>query len=49
MTLNEYIDELLKLQKEGKGEYKMKWCYWSDEGDINESPIVFDDEQKICI
>ena len=19
--------------QEGKGEYKMKWCYWSDEGD----------------
>ena len=24
MTLNEFIEELLKLQKEGKGEYKVR-------------------------
>ena len=26
MTLNEFIEELLKLQKEGKGEYKVRGC-----------------------
>ncbi len=49
MTLNEFIKILLQLQQEGKGEYKMKWCYWSDEGDIDKPPIVFDEEQKIYI
>jgi hypothetical protein len=49
MTLSEFIDELLKLQKEGKGEYKIRWAYWSDEGDISEPPTVFDDEHVIYI
>lgn len=49
MTLDEFINELLKLQKEGKGKYKMKWVYWSDEGYINEPPSVSDDEQEIYI
>ena len=48
MTLNEFIKILLRLQQEGKGEYKMKWCYWSDEGDIGEL-LVVDEEQKIYI
>ena len=46
MTLNEFIEESLKLQQDGKGDYAMKWCYWSDEGNIDQPPIVFDEEQK---
>ena len=49
MTLSEFIDELLKLQKEGKCEYKMMWVYWSEVGEIVESPIVNDDEKEIYI
>jgi hypothetical protein len=49
MTISEFIDELLKLQKEGKGEYKMMWVYWSEVGEIVESPIVNDDEKEIYI
>jgi len=49
MTLNEFVNELLKLQKEGKGEYKIKGCYYSDEWDITEPPIVFDDKQEIFV
>lgn len=49
MTLNEFIKILLQLQQEGKGEYTMKWCYWSDERNIDQPPIVFDEEQKIYI
>lgn len=49
MTLNEFIDMLLELQKEGKGEYKMMWVYWSEVGEIVESPIVNDDEKEIYI
>ena len=49
MTLNEFIEELLKLQKEGNGEYKVKGCFWSDELDIDEPPIVFDDKKEIYI
>jgi len=30
MTLNEFIEELLKLQKEGKGEYKVKSAYYKE-------------------
>jgi hypothetical protein len=49
MTLNEFIDELLKLQQEGKGEYKVKGVFWSDIWDIDEPPIVFDEEKEIHI
>ncbi len=49
MTLNEFIEELLKLQKEGKGEYKMMWAYWSEVGEIVESPIVNDYEKEIYV
>jgi len=49
MTLNEFIEELLKLQKEGKGDYKVKVCYWDDRWDIDEPPIVFDDKKEIYI
>ncbi len=49
MTLNEFIEELLKLQKEGKGEYKVRGIFWGDEWDIDEPPIVFDDKKEIYI
>lgn len=49
MTLNEFIEELLKLQKEGKGEYKVKSVYYWEEWDIDEPPIVFDDIKEIHI
>ncbi len=49
MTLNEFIEELLKLQKEGKGDYKVKVCCWDDKWDIDEPPIVFDDKKEIHI
>ncbi len=49
MTLNEFIEELLKLQKEGKGEYKVKGYFWSDEWDIDKPPIVFDDRKEIYV
>jgi len=49
MTLNEFIEELLELQKEGKGDYKVKGCFWTDEWDIDKSPIVFDDKKEIYI
>jgi len=49
MTLNEFIEELLKLQKEGKGEYKVRGCCWGDEWDIDKPPIVFDDKKEIYI
>lgn len=49
MTLNEFIDELLKLQQEGKGEYKVKGVFWGDIWDIDEPPIVFDDKKEIYV
>lgn len=49
MTLNELINILLELQKEGKGEYKMMWVYWSEVGEIVGPPIVNDDEKEIYI
>jgi hypothetical protein len=49
MTLNEFIEELLKLQKEGKGDYKVKSVYWWEEWDIDKPPIVFDDIKEIHI
>jgi len=49
MILNEYIVELLKLQREGKGEYKMRGSFYSDEWDITEPPIVFEEEQEIFV
>ena len=49
MTLNEFIEELLKLQKEGKGEYKVRGRCWGDEWDIDEPPIVFDGKKEIYV
>ena len=43
MTLNEFIKILLKLQQEGKGEYKMKGEWW------DRWATVVDEEQKIYI
>ena len=49
MTLNEFIEELHEIQKEEKGDYKVKSVYWWEEWDIDEPPIVFDDIKEIHI
>ncbi len=39
MTLNELIEKLQKLQKDGYGESKVKIVCWSDEYNIEEPSI----------
>ena len=48
MTISELIEELLKLQNEDKGNYKVKSSCWSDEFNLAR-PIVFDDKQEIYL
>jgi tRNA(Phe) wybutosine-synthesizing methylase Tyw3 len=48
MTIDELIEELLKLKNEGKGEYKAKSSCWGDVFDLDK-PIVFDDVKEIYL
>lgn len=48
MNVDEMIEELLKLKNEGKGQYKVRSSYWSDEFDLHE-PLIFDDQKEIYL
>ena len=54
MTLNEFIEELKKLQKEGKGDYQVVVQYRDDGGDLagwdeNVEPYTKEEKKRIYL